>query len=152
MSLIELVVSMAAAMAILVGAASTVAIASRASNPNTTPTVSILESGACLGEMVMDLQYAITVTSATSTGVTVTVADRNNDAVVETIRYAWAGAGQPLTRQHNGGASSNMLASVQSFAIEYYPSAVAPQYLVLRLQGSTLATSAVETYVKLYNQ
>ena len=151
LSLIELVVSMTAASALLAGTASTLYIAVRASNPKYAPSVSVLEASSGVADMVIDLEYALSVASATSTGVTVTVPDRDANASTETIRYAWAGAGQPLTRQYNGGTVANVISSVQSLAIEYQPSSATPQYIVLRIQSATFAASAVETYVRLYN-
>jgi prepilin-type N-terminal cleavage/methylation domain-containing protein len=151
LSLIELLVSMTAASALVAGTASTLYVAVRASDPKYAPSVSVLEASSGVADMVMDLQYALSVTSATSTGVTVTVPDRDANASTETIRYAWSGAGQPLTRQYNGGTVANVIPSVQSVAFEYQPSSAAPKTIVLQIQSATFAASAVETYVRLYN-
>jgi Tfp pilus assembly protein PilW len=151
LSLIELVVSMTAASMLLAGTTSTIYLVVRASDPKYAPSVSLLDGSRCAADMVADLGYALSITSATSTSVTATVPDRNADGSPETIRYAWVGAGQSLTREYNGSSASAVLPSVQSFAIEYQPSSVAPTWLVLRIQSSTLSTSAVETYVRLYN-
>jgi Tfp pilus assembly protein PilW len=151
LSLIELVVSMTAASMLLAGTTSTIYVVVRASDPKYAPSVALLDGSRCAADLVADLGYALSITAATSTSVTATVPDRNADGSPETIRYAWAGAGQALTREYNGSSASAVLPSVQSFAIEYQPSSVAPTWLVLRIQSSTLSTSAVETYVRLYN-
>jgi prepilin-type N-terminal cleavage/methylation domain-containing protein len=150
-TLIELMTSIVTASVLLAGISSSLFIAVRASDPKKTPAVSQLESSVVLADMIMDLQYAQTIASATSTGVTATVADRSGDNNPETIRYAWAGAGQPLTKQYNGGAATAVMSSVQSFNIDYYPSAAAPVYLVLTLQGTSQSSTAVETYLTLFN-
>ena len=150
-TLIELITSLVTAAVLLAGISSSIFIAVRASDPKKTPAVSVLESSARLADMTMDLQYAQTIALATATGVTATVADRNGDNNPETIRYAWAGVGQPLTRQYNGGTTATIASSVQVFDIQYVPSSAAPQYLVLRLQGLSQASSAVETYLTLFN-
>lgn len=151
LTLVELVVSMLAATTLLAGMGSTMFIALRAADPTKTPAASVLAAAACAADMIADLQYATALSSATATGVTATVPDRNNDAVAETIRYAWSGAGQPIVRQYNAGAAATALDAVQSFEIQYYPSAAAPQYLVLRIQPTPQASSLVETYVPLSN-
>lgn len=151
LSLIELVVSMTTASLLLAGTTSTIYLVMRASDPKYAPSVAALDGARCAADLAADLSYALSLTSATATGVTATIPDRNADGSPETIRYAWAGAGQPLTREYNGSAASAVLPSAQNFAIEYQPSSAAPTWLVLRIQSSALSASAVETYVRLYN-
>jgi hypothetical protein len=67
-----------------------------------------------------DQRFALSVTERTARSITFTVADRDNDKVPETIRYAWSGiAGDPLTRQLNGGAAVVVVPSVKKFNLSY---------------------------------
>ena len=128
-------------------------VALRASNPATTPAASMLEALSCMSDMSAELQYALAVTESTANALTVTVPDRSDaDALPETIRYAWSGvAGQPLTRQLNGGAVLGVIASVRSFTVEYFPSAAAPETITVRIQPTTSSRSTVETSIGLLN-
>ena len=89
-----------------------------------------------------ELTYALTVTELTANAITFTVADRDNDGVAETIRYAWSGtAGQPVTRKYKGGTACSVLDDAREFALAFDKRAV--------LQPTTYTESA-ETL--LYNQ
>jgi hypothetical protein len=67
-----------------------------------------------------ELTYALNVTELTATSIAFTVADRDNDAAEETIRYAWSGvAGDPITRQYNGGKQHAALDDAREFALAY---------------------------------
>jgi len=55
-----------------------------------------------------------------STTLAFTVADRDDDAQPETIRYEWSGGnGDPLTRAYNGGSPVSVAADVYAFELDY---------------------------------
>ncbi len=152
-TLVELVAAMASAAILVAGMASTMFVALRASNPATTPAAGMLAALTCMSEMSAELQYATALTESTANALTATVPDRTDaNATPETIRYAWSGvAGQPLTRSYNGGTAVNVIPSVQSFTVAYYPSAAAAEYVTVRIQPTTSTRSVVETSISLLN-
>jgi hypothetical protein len=152
-TLVELVASLGAATALMAGISSTLFIALRASNPANTPAGGMLQSLACMSDMAAELQFAQAVTESTSQAVTAVIPDRSDaDAIAETVRYAWSGvAGAPLTRSYNGATAVNVIESVQSVTFEYFPAAVAPEYVTVRIQPSTTTRSVVETSITLLN-
>ena len=144
---------MVAAAALLAGISSSLYIALRASNPNLTPGPAVVEATACASDICGEMQYALAVTEATATAITFVVPDRvgDGDAVNETIRYAWAGANQPLTRRYNGGTTANAISSVYSLSLTYYPSAAAPELVTLRIQPKSDSQTLCETSIPLLN-
>jgi type II secretory pathway pseudopilin PulG len=152
-TLVELVASMAGASILVAGMASTMFVALRASNPTNTPAAGMLTALSCMSDMSAELQYARVITESTANAITATVPDRTDaDATPETVRYAWSGvAGQPLTRRYNGGTVVNVIPSVQSFTVEYFPSAAAAEYVTVRIQATTSTRSVVETSISLLN-
>ena len=65
-------------------------------------------------------RFALSVTERTPRSIAFTVADRDNDAVPESIRYAWSGvAGDPLTRQYNGAPPVVVVPKVRRFQLNY---------------------------------
>ena len=123
-TLVELVVSMAV-FSILAGAmVSAIVIAARSIPDGQSPVEQHLAAMRALDEITEDLFYA---TSITSTGVgtsgvssiVLTVDDRGHGLPgPETIRYAWSGVpGDPVTRQYNGGAVTNVLDHAYDFAL-----------------------------------
>jgi type II secretory pathway pseudopilin PulG len=152
-TLVELVASMAGASILVAGMASTMFVALRASNPANTPAAGMLTALTCMSEMSAELQYATAVTESTANAITTEVPDRSDaDALRETVRYAWSGVtGQPLTRRYNNGTVVNVIPSVQSFTVEYFPSAAAPEYITVRIQATSSTRSVVETSIHLLN-
>ena len=70
--------------------------------------------------ILLDLSLAISFSERTSTAVTFIVPDRDGDGQPETIRYAWSGvAGDPLTRQVNGGTVAVLVDDVYDFSLDY---------------------------------
>jgi hypothetical protein len=119
MTLVEVVVSSAILSVILLGLGSTLMVASRAIPGGAANAV--LQSSEAAGRICSELPYAIAVNQRTPHAIEFTVADRNSDAVNETIRYEWSGtAGQPLTRRYNGGPSLNLLDKVTAFDLTYH--------------------------------
>jgi type II secretory pathway pseudopilin PulG len=153
-TLVELVASMAGAGILVAGMASTMFVALRASNPATTSSAAMLTALTCLADMSAELQYARSLTvSSSPTAISATVPDRSDaDAAPETVRYAWSGAGQPLTRQFNGGAAAIVCPSVHSLTVAPYPAApAAAKYLTVRVQLTNTTRSVVETSISLLN-
>jgi hypothetical protein len=114
-----MVVSAAIISVLMLGMASAMVIAGKA----VTRTSSDVTPGAAaqtLGLIASELRTALTVTELSATAITFTVPDRTGDGNPETIRYAWSGkAGDPLTRQYNGGPAATILDSVQSLSLAY---------------------------------
>jgi hypothetical protein len=107
-----------------------------------------------MADMAAEVQYALTVTEYTATAITVTVPDRTDaNTNPETIRYAWSGvAGAPVTRSYNGGAAVSVVPSVQSFTLEYSPSAAAADFVTVRIRTTTSTRTTVETSFALVNR
>lgn len=114
-TLVEMVLAAALAAVVLVGLQSAVLIASKAI-PTGAPIDQAAE-GAALDRLAHDLAYALTITSASATGVTFTVADRTGDAVADTIAYSWGAKGAPLVRTVNGSGAESVAPNVQDFSI-----------------------------------
>jgi prepilin-type N-terminal cleavage/methylation domain-containing protein len=117
-TLAELVASMAI-LTILMGAmTSVIVVASHAIPDAEDPVQSKLATMDVVEQIGRELYYATSITEATATAITFTVPDRGHGAAgPETIRYAWSGtAGDPLTRQYNGGTAINVSTGVQFFS------------------------------------
>jgi len=71
-------------------------------------------------QITLDLSLAQTFTERTDRTVAFTVPDRDGDGEPESIRYAWSGvAGDPLTRQYNGGPTVLVAEDVHHFRLDY---------------------------------
>lgn len=118
-TLVELVVSVAVSGILVAGLTSTLYVASRAVNVSGPPRA-VLAASTGAADVLGELHYAITFTERSANAVEFTVADRNADEAPETIRYAWPGiAGDPLTRQYNGGTIVQVLQDVRQFDLAY---------------------------------
>ena len=153
-TLIELIVSLTAASVLIVSLSSTIFIALRASDTSNTPAANTLEGLVRLSDMAAELQYTQTISEQTATAITVTVPDRNDpDTNPETIRYAWSGtAGDPLTRQYNGGTVANLVEDVHDFGVQYYQPAAVVEYITIGIQVTSDSRTSVETSIPLLNQ
>lgn len=122
LTLMELLVSATIMAVLLGGMASAIAVASRAL-PSAAARANVTQNQAAintaLDQIHADLLCAKTITALSANSITVTVADRGHGtAGDETIRYAWSGvAGQPLTREYNGGASQTLATGVTTFTL-----------------------------------
>jgi hypothetical protein len=115
-----MLVSLAASSVLVGGVASAVFVATQAVVAPSGPTGAAAASASRAAELLAELHFAATVTERTATSVTVTVADRTGDGLAETVRYAWSGtAGDPLTRQYNGGTVAVFAADVHRFSLSY---------------------------------
>jgi len=119
-TLVEMVVSLGIASALMLGVGAAMLIAARAMPDARSPTGAIVDSGAALEQMITELQYAVSIPNKSATMVEFTVADRDGNDIPETIRYEWSGAaGDPLARRYNGGAAVQVLADVRDFALSW---------------------------------
>ena len=124
LTLMELVVSMIATSALLVGMSSAVFLASRASRPGSTAS-GVIEASLTAGQIATELGSARSVTEYTLTSIAFTVADRDSDGKPELIRYAWpANLGAPLTRQYNQGPVVEVLDNVYGFVLKYHTESI----------------------------
>lgn len=119
-SLLELTISLVSAGVLVAGLSSSILIALRACDPESSPTLPLLDAATALTELQTDLQCAKAITEKQPRSVTVLVPDRDGDGQPETIRYAWTGiSGMPLTRRVNSGAILTFSGNVADFALEY---------------------------------
>jgi prepilin-type N-terminal cleavage/methylation domain-containing protein len=149
LTLIELVMSLLV-FAILMVAVEASLVASTKAIPDPKSVTSTLSSGAAgVNRLTGELAYALTVTEMSANAITFTVPDRNGDGTPETIRYAWSGvAGDPLTRQFNGGNVEAVVPSVQTLALQYdktrqayYTTSDGPETLVFSYNNTLLSQS-----------
>lgn len=118
-TLIEMLVSMSVATLLMTGLASALFIASRAI-PDEKNTQQLAGASFQLVEqMAAELSTATSFTLLGVNGIEFRVADRNNDATTEQIRYEWSGVdGAGLTRTYNG-VNATILPDVQNFGLVY---------------------------------
>lgn len=114
-TLLELVISTSITSMLFVGMASAISLASNSVPGPNSLSATTVSTQRVLEQMAGEVLYAMTVTKATSTTLEFTVADRDGQAPTpEKIKYSWAGAGTPLTRQYNNGSGIAVIDKVQS--------------------------------------
>ncbi len=119
-TLIELVLSLTVATMIMGSVVSAVVMSSRALPDPNDPLVTTVASYDLLDLIAGDLYAAESFTVRNANTVEFTVADRNNDAASETIRYQWSGiAGDPLQRIYNGNVPTDLASNVYAFDLSY---------------------------------
>jgi len=119
MTLLELLAGTLCAGLLLVAVGSALFVALRASDPDSVPS-DILRACTSVDELAAELRSATSFDERSSTTLAFTVADRDDDAQPETIRYEWSGeAGDPLTRADNGGSPVSVAADVHAFELGY---------------------------------
>jgi hypothetical protein len=125
LTLVEVVVALAMFSLIALALESALMLATKAVPDAQSANASYVAGAKVNDQIASELFYAQSVTELTSRSITFTVADRDNDSVPETIRYAWSGtSGDPLTRQYNSNAAVNVLDNVQEFTLAYDKRAV----------------------------
>ncbi|MCK4343310.1 MAG: hypothetical protein KAY37_16470 [Phycisphaerae bacterium] len=125
LTLVELMVSTTATVILLGGLASAVLLATQALPENSAELDGIVDAGEAIGQLTSELLCAVSVTENTAAAIEFTVADRSGDNSPETIRYEWSGtAGDPLTRQYNGGSVLTILEDVDFFELANQVTAV----------------------------
>lgn len=99
-TLLEMVVSMAILMVLLVAMGSVLVFSTRVtSGQGATDQINQLAAADAADQISDDLGMAMNFSERTSTSLTFTVPDRVSNGTPNQIRYAWTGSGQPLTRQ-----------------------------------------------------
>ena len=112
--------SLAVTVVLVGGIASAMVIATRALPSSESPIDDLVSGEDAVEQIAGELNYALSFTQRTANTVEFTVPDRNSDATAETIRYAWSGtAGDPLTRQYNGGTAVTVADNVHEFSLSY---------------------------------
>lgn len=150
---VELLVSILASSILLVGLNAALFVSLKASDTSLTPVRATNEGLGLLAEISADLQFAIGVTEATATSISIVVPDRDADSYPETIRYAWSGTiGAPLTRTFNSGAETEIVDDVHSLYFTYLKTGSLTRHVSVRLQIGPDARAAVETGVGLLNR
>ncbi len=120
-TLIEAMVSLVVMSTIMGATVSTMVLASRAVGGGTSGGLAkIAESKDVVEQIASELSLALAFTVRSDTVVAFTVPDRNDDGQPESIRYEWSGvAGDPLTRQYNGGTQATIADNVHYFSLSY---------------------------------
>lgn len=120
-TLIEAMVSLVVVSTIMGATVSTMVVASRAVGGGTTGGLAkISESNEVAGQIASELSLALSFSERSDTVVAFTVPDRDGDGQPESIRYEWSGvAGDPLTRQYNGGTQATIAENVHYFSLSY---------------------------------
>jgi type II secretory pathway pseudopilin PulG len=142
-TLVEVLLGLVVA-AMLMGAISSVMIlATQAMPDRNRPMDSALEAYRVVEQAASELYAAVTFVSHSAKVVEFTVADRDIDGDTETIRYAWSGtAGDPLTRQYNGGTVVNVAENVHDWQLNYvYEVRGEPQAKTILESSETLLAS-----------
>jgi hypothetical protein len=119
-TLLELTISLVAAVILMAGMASAVAVSARSLSVADAGNRARADSTDVQRDLMADLQRATGFTERTPTAVTFTVPDRTGDGRPEALRYAWGGSpGSSLTLQMNGGTVQTVAENVQNFALSY---------------------------------
>jgi prepilin-type N-terminal cleavage/methylation domain-containing protein len=118
-TLIELTMALVVTTVLVGAVGSLVVMTTRAAAGNPRALSNSAGAAEAIDRFVAELSCAITVSEATSSAVSFTVADRNNDAQPETIRYSWAGAGTPLRRELNAAAAVNVTGNLAQLNLAY---------------------------------
>ena len=127
-TLIELLVSLSIMSALMGAMVLSISLAVRSIDDGSSPTGRISAASDALEEITTELGLALSFEERTAYAVSFTVPDRNEDGLRETIRYAWSGvAGDPVTREYNGGPSAAIAENVHHFDLSYLLKAVDPR-------------------------
>ncbi|MFN0195846.1 MAG: type II secretion system protein J [Planctomycetaceae bacterium] len=124
-TLIELIVAIGASTILLVGLPSSILIASKGLQGNSTVSRHA-QSADVLQDVINDLKHATSFVELTTIAVTFTVPDRDNDGDPELIRYSWSGTpGDPLMYQYNSGTAVIFAEDIHKFDVRSLTRAVA---------------------------
>lgn len=114
-TLIELLVSSAAATMLMVGMASAMFIATKAMSPQPEH-LSVLQGAETSIILADDLQSAVHITAQSDAMVEFALQDRTGDGAFETIRYAFDSDANALIRA-DGGQTGTLAADLKSFSL-----------------------------------
>jgi len=136
-TLVELVLSLAIMSILMTGLASAIIIASHALPSDDSPSHVVVKAAELADQIAEELRLALWIRERTVRSVEFTVPDRDSDGLPERIRYAWSGtAGDPLTRQYNGGTVVEISESVQEFDLGYELETVTEEYPGVPVEGA----------------
>jgi prepilin-type N-terminal cleavage/methylation domain-containing protein len=126
-TLIEMLISLAIMAVISAALGATIVLASRALDQQSGPGAATVNARRATDRFLGEVAGATAFSERTASAVTFTVPDRDGDGTPETIRYAWSGvAGEPLTRQYNGGVPDVIAEDVRQFDLSYLLRTVDP--------------------------
>lgn len=118
-TLVELVVSIAAASLLIVGLTSSIFIATKTLDGAGDAHLRA-KSSQSVAEVLSDLRLAKSFSERTAIATTFTVPDRDGDTFPETIRYSWSGvAGDPLLLEYNGSSPAVFAKDVHNFDLSF---------------------------------
>ena len=119
-TLMEMVVASATSAVLIGGMASSLYIASQSLDVDQGSVGQKRQAQQVLAMISRDLQSAVGLTHLSSTSVTMTVPDRDGDAVPETIRYYWSGTpNESLFQEYNNGTAVAIAENVQAFSLAW---------------------------------
>lgn len=141
MTLVEVVVSSAAAAILLGGIASTIVLATQALPSNVNHLDEAIDAADVLTQLSEDLLCATEVTSRTRTSIGMLVPDRSGDGMPEKVIYQWSGtAGDALTRTYSGGRTVDVIDEVDHFELEY-------EVVTVETDGDPVKNESGETWL-----
>ncbi len=106
---------------VLMGALGSVFILAARALPTRQPTLTAPAYAARAVERIaQDVVYATSVPAGSATSLTLTLPDRNADAIDESVTFSWDGrAGSPLIRTLNGSPAETLLTNVRALSFGY---------------------------------
>ncbi len=159
-TLIEMVISISIVSIIILGMGSALLIAIRALPDAGNAADATIAASEVAEQLAAELRFAVTFAERTAAIVEFTVADRNGDMASEVIRYAWSGsAGDPLTRQYNGGGIVDIVENVYELQFDHHIKTVTEEQqshyyqtcIAITLQVGDNSTSRIDTAVNMLN-
>lgn len=119
-TLVELVVSSAAAVILVGGMAGAIVLATQALPDRQGVLGETASAARALARINQELACAQSIVQHGANGITFTVPDQNGDGSPEIIAYSWGGgASDPLERQFNGADPEVLIADVVDFSLDY---------------------------------
>jgi type II secretory pathway pseudopilin PulG len=119
-TLIEAVLSVAITAVIGLSLTGVMVMAQKALAGGIAETDTAYKTDRAMQMILMDINLATSMPERTAHAITVVVPDRDGGGQSETIRYAWDGvAGDPLTRQYNGGTVTTLAENIYQFNFSY---------------------------------
>ena len=145
LTLVELVASMAIMSVIMLALGSALLLTGKALPDSDRASTRLIRDAQIADQIMAELREARHIFERTGRTIGFTVADRNGDDSPERIRYAWSGtAGDPLTRQYNGGTQVELLDDVHEFSLACQLQAVAEEYPGPPVEGAEELLSSYE--------
>jgi hypothetical protein len=156
--LLELSLSLTTASVLILGLASSLAIATKSLSIASVRESSSFSSESAIARLRQDLAEAYPVQSRSATSVSLLTSDRNGDGSLDRIRYQWSGsAGDPLLRSIDAGPWLEAIRSVEDFRLGWQTQASLPEAAAvpfeppgaLQFQASTIGFGTASTSLSL---